>query len=184
MNYTVRKKAPKRPTWDKIDVNQPKSIIFNCFTWSNNDEETGMNACGSQAYFIFVTGTTGGARGEKICHVEKFLHMTYCYLKRFSTWQIDTLKNFSTWEMWIQSVNWTNDVYNLWYFVTLNCWKILFFGDLRCFVEIFLPWFTRFCVEKNWAKNCVCGEKRTNMMYGHRLNCSTNTNINTNIMMM
>ena len=27
-------------------------------------------------YFIFVTGTTGGARGEKICHVEKFLHMT------------------------------------------------------------------------------------------------------------
>ena len=32
-----------------------------------------------------ITGTTGGARGEKICHVEKFLHMTYCYLKRFST---------------------------------------------------------------------------------------------------
>ena len=29
------------------------------------------------AYLIFVTGTTGGARGEKICHVEKFLHMTW-----------------------------------------------------------------------------------------------------------
>ena len=25
-----------------------------------------------EAYLIFVTGTTGGARGEKICHVEKF----------------------------------------------------------------------------------------------------------------
>ena len=71
--------------------------------------------------------------------------MTYCYLKRFSTWQIDTLKKFSTWEMWIQSVNWTNDVYNLWYFVALNCWKIRFLAiyavlskyfccDLRAFV--------------------------------------------------
>ena len=67
----------------------------------------------THTYLIFVSGTTGGARGEKICHVEKFLHMTYCYLKRFSTWQIDTLTKFSTWEMWIQSVNWTNDVYNL-----------------------------------------------------------------------
>ena len=27
-------------------------------------------------YLIFVTGTTGGARGEQICHVDKFLHIT------------------------------------------------------------------------------------------------------------
>ena len=65
--------------------------------------------------------------------------------KRFSTWQNGTLKKFSTWEMWIQSVNWTNDVYNLWYFVALNCWKIRFLAiyavlsrffccDLRAFV--------------------------------------------------
>ena len=26
----------------------------------------------SHPYLIFVTGTTGAARGEKICHVEKF----------------------------------------------------------------------------------------------------------------
>ena len=27
-------------------------------------------------YLIFVVGTAGGARGEKICHVEKFVYMT------------------------------------------------------------------------------------------------------------
>ena len=30
----------------------------------------------TRSYLIFVTGTTGGARGEKICHVEIFVHMT------------------------------------------------------------------------------------------------------------
>ena len=59
-------------------------------------------------YLIFVTGTTGGARGEKICHVEKFLHMTYCHLERFSTWQIDMWKKFSILEMWRKSVMWRN----------------------------------------------------------------------------
>ena len=36
-------------------------------------------------YLIFVTGTTGGARGEQICHVEKFFHMTECHVDKFST---------------------------------------------------------------------------------------------------
>ena len=38
--------------------------------------------------------------------------------------------------------------------------------DLRCFVaKSVLSLFTRFCVEKNWAKNFVCEEKRTNFRY-------------------
>jgi len=36
-------------------------------------------------YLIFVTGTTGGARGEKNCHVEKFVHITDCQVEKFST---------------------------------------------------------------------------------------------------
>ena len=53
------------------------------------------------------------------------------------------------------------------FFVALNCCKISFFGDLCYFVKNFLSRFTRFCVEKNWDKNCVCGEKRTNIMSDH-----------------
>ena len=42
----------------------------------------------------------------------------------------------------------------------------LFCRDLRCFVvKCVLSWFTHFCVEKNWTKNCICGEKMTNMRY-------------------
>ena len=49
---------------------------------------------------------------------------------------------------------------------TIFCCKISFFCDLRCFVaKSVLAWFTRFCVEKNLAKNCACGEKITNMRY-------------------
>ena len=37
---------------------------------------------GYYSYFIFVTGTTGGACGEKFCHVEKFqIERKNCYLK-------------------------------------------------------------------------------------------------------
>ena len=32
--------------------------------------------------------TTGGACGEKICYVEKFLHMTDCHVEKISTQQI------------------------------------------------------------------------------------------------
>ena len=48
----------------------------------------------------------------------------------------------------------------------LFCCKIFLLCDLRCFVaKSVLSWFTRFGVEKNRAKNCDCGEKRTNMRY-------------------
>ena len=49
-----------------------------------------------QTYLIFVTGTTGGACGEKICHVEKLLHMTDCHVEKFSMQQIVMWKQFST----------------------------------------------------------------------------------------
>ena len=32
---------------------------------------------------IFVTSTTSSACGEKICHVEKFFHMTDCHVEKF-----------------------------------------------------------------------------------------------------
>ena len=52
--------------------------------------------------------------------------------------------------------------------IMLFCYKICSFCDLRCFVaKSVLSQFTRFCMEKNWAKNCACGEKRTYMRYGY-----------------
>ena len=46
-----------------------------------------------ETYLIFVTGTTGGARGEKICHVEKFVHMTDFHVEKFSKLQTVMRKN-------------------------------------------------------------------------------------------
>ena len=49
----------------------------------------------------------------------------------------------------------------------LFCCKISLLCNLRCFVaKSVLSLFTRFGVEKNWGKNFVCGEKRTNIRYG------------------
>ena len=63
---------------------------------------------------------------------------------------------------------WRNNVYNygvLLHF-TIFCCQISFFCNLRCFVaKSVLVRFTRFCVEKNLAKNCARGEKMTNMRY-------------------
>ena len=50
----------------------------------------------------------------------------------------------------------------------LFCCKSSPLCDLRCFVaKSVLSRFTRFGVEKNWANNFVCGEKRTNIRYGN-----------------
>ena len=44
----------------------------------------------------------------------------------------------------------------------------LFCCNLRCFVaKSVLSRFARFCVEKNWAKNCACGEKKTIIRYDY-----------------
>ena len=68
-------------------------------------------------------------------------------------------KKLSTWKMWRKSVMWRNYVYNLWCFVALNCCKISFLAIYAVLSRSFLSRFTHFCVEKNWAKNCVSGEK-------------------------
>ena len=58
-------------------------------------------------------------------------------------------------------------MYNFYVLSHLFCCKISLLCDLRCFVaKSVLSLFTRFGVEKNWAKNFVCGEKRTNIRYG------------------
>ena len=55
------------------------------------------------------------------------------------------------------------------HFMLFYC-KISLLCDLRCFVaKSVLSRFTRFGVEKNWANNFVCGEKRTNIRYAYNL---------------
>ena len=110
-------------------------------------------------YLILVTRTTGGACGEFFCPVEKFIHITDCHVEKFSTWWIVMWKKLSTWKIWRKSVMWRNYVYNLWRFIALNCCKIIFLAIYAVLSRYFLSRFTRFCVEKNWAKNCACGEK-------------------------
>ena len=116
-------------------------------------------------YLILVTRTTGGACGEFFCPVEKFIHITDCHVEKFSTWWIVMWKKLSTWKIWRKSVMWRNYVYNLWRFIALNCCKIIFFGNLRCFVEIFfVKIYALLCAEKLSQKLCLW-RKRTNIMY-------------------
>ena len=50
----------------------------------------------------------------------------------------------------------------------LFCYKISFFCNLRNFVaKSVVLWFSHFCVEKNLSKNCISGEKMTNMRSGY-----------------
>ena len=59
-------------------------------------------------------------------------------------------------------------IYGVLLHFTIFCCQISFFCNLRCFVaKSVLVRFTRFCVEKNLAKNCARGEKMTNMRYVH-----------------
>ena len=63
-------------------------------------------------------------------------------------------------------------IYGVLMHIMLFCCKICSFCDLRCFVaKSVLSRFTRFCVEKNLAKNCACGEKRTNIIYASKCKC-------------
>ena len=101
----------------------------------------------------------------------QILDITGCHVDKFSTWQID---------MWKNSPHMIN-VKKIWN-VEKKCVQFMvfccilqgfvansFFCKLRCFVakSVFVR-FTRFCVEKNWAKNCTRGEKMTIMRYGLR----------------
>ena len=54
-----------------------------------------------------------------------------------------------------------NDKYEVW--PSLTCAQKS--KDNMLFTKSVLSRFTRFCVEKNLAQNCICGEKMTNMRY-------------------
>ena len=116
----------------------------------------------------------------EICPHDRFscgqiLHITDCHVDKFLTWQIVMWKKFSTWEMWRKFVMWRNNVYNLWCFVAFYA-VLLQNRDLRRFVAIsVLSQFTRFCVEKNLAKNGPGGEKGTNIRYASLLRDSPPT---------
>ena len=99
-------------------------------------------------YLIFVRGTRGGARGEKNCHVEKFVHMTDCQVEKFSTWQI---------------VRWRNSPHD-----RLSCGKNsphekceenLKCGEIMCTIYGVLSHFTIFCCKISiFAIYAVCRE--------------------------
>ena len=70
--------------------------------------------------------------------------------------------HISTWQMWRNPK-----------FTLFCCCKICFVTNYAVFAKSVLARFTRFCVEKNWAKNWIGGEKMTNMRYACylRYNC-------------
>ena len=121
-----------------------------------------------------------------------------CQVENFSTWErwrkSVMWRNFSTWERWRKSFMWRNlsaqptflqlnwfvisFSITKWIFCTicdvlshfmLFCCKISLLSDLRYLVaKSVLSRFMHFGVEKIWAKNLVCGEKRTNIRYGQQ----------------
>ena len=107
---------------------------------------------------------------EKICHMEKFLHMRkvekICHVEKFISPAYLSSTELICHLLQHHKIN---NMSNFWCFVTFYAVLLqsLFFKcDLRYFVaKSVLSRFTYFAVEKNWAKNFVCGEKRTNMRY-------------------
>ena len=80
-------------------------------------------------------GHHGRCPWRKICHVEKFLHMTHCHVDKFSTSQIVTWEKFLHMQIVKIYVMWRNNVYNL-------------SRILRCFVAKSVIFrFTLFCSE-------------------------------------
>ena len=60
-------------------------------------------------------------------------------------------------------------MYNLWYFVafyTVLLQNLFFLAIYAVLLQNRFLRFTRYCVEKNLAKNSARGEKMTNMRYG------------------
>ena len=128
-------------------------------------------------YLIFVTSTTSGACGEKICRVEKFFHMTDCHVEKFL--HMRNVKKIYHIEKALHMINLEQNVLCGEMWRNLSCGemfphdrllhmnKLTFFCCKICFVAIYavLSRFTRFCVEKSWTKNCACGEKKTNIRY-------------------
>ena len=77
-------------------------------------------------------------------HVEKFQISPHCRSQHVAC-------------VWCKNVN-TNAKFMLFFI------KSVFFCNLRNFVaKSVVSWFTHFCVEKNLSKNCISGDKMTNM---------------------
>ena len=109
------------------------------------------------AYLIFVTS---GACGEKICHVEKFFHMTDCHVEKFL--HMRNVKKIYHKEKALHMINLEQNVLCGEMWRNLSCGEMfpheqtnifllqnLFCRNLRCFVaKSVLSGFTRFCVEK------------------------------------
>ena len=91
--------------------------------------------------------------GEKNCHVEKFqiwIHNRCGEIRNFA--RLGGISKFYTWQMW------RNLKFILFLVVKSVLWQFTLF-----FAWIVLLWFTHFCVERDWAENCIGGEKMTNM---------------------
>ena len=62
--------------------------------------------------------------------------------------------------MWhVCDIKMSTHMWNLSYFVI----KSVFLQFTQFYRETVVSWFTHFCVEKNLSKNCISGEKMTNM---------------------
>ena len=84
----------------------------------------------------------------EICHVEKCFHMT-----DISTWEMKNVETICFYALILHNHISLSQL-------TMYCY------NLRCFVaKSVLLRFTRFCVEKNWTRNCACGENKTNIRY-------------------
>ena len=136
------------------------------------------------SYLIFVTSTTSGAGGEKICHVEKLFHVKDCHVEKclyMTNVQLEIClhmvkkkkrKTMSCGEMWskichVETFLHMINVETI-FFVTIHAdlSQNLLCCHLRCIgAKSILSRFTHFCVEKNLFRNCACGEKRTNIRY-------------------
>ena len=118
------------------------------------------------AYLIFVTSTTSTACGEKICHVEKFFHMTDCHVEKFL--HMRNMKKIYHREKALHMINLEQNVLCGEMWRNLSCGEmfphdiLLHMNKLTCFVaKSVLSQFTLLC-----RKICfvaiyalLCGEK-------------------------
>ena len=94
----------------------------------------------------------------------EILHMTWCYVENALH-----MRNVK------KSVMWRNFLHNWWFFVALNCCKIIVLVIYAILSRIFCRDLRTFVWRKIEPKIFVCGEKRTNIMFVYLgfYNCQT-----------
>ena len=127
-------------------------------------------------YLIFVTGTTGGTCGEKICHVEKFQisqHDRCGEIQNFSTSVICVMWRYIKFLHICHVCDvWRNPkfLHICHLFCVVFCNKIRLFTIYAVLSQNLLCRDLRaFAWRKIEPTNCVCGEKMTNMRYGPKV---------------